>query len=456
MNKITKCFSQTRIQFILIALLLHTIVPFFSSGFLHPDEQYYVLDFTFEKLNMIVNYQKSWEYLAGIRSFTLPMLFYCVAWPLQALGIDNPHTLSLIFRTLSSLFAFGCQLYFYHQVIKRYFFKNPPQLFWMLFLAWPLLLMHARTNSENWSTSFFLLALGLLLHEQNKYKAGMFLATAFFIRFQTGFLLLPLFYFFRHNLKGLLKIGTGFLLLSLIFIYLDSSQYQKLVITPLNYLKVNIFEDKVNSFGTNSVFFYAYKTLTKLLPFWGIALISGLLWALKNFPKASIYKDFLILIIPFLIIHHLIGHKELRFLYPLLPFFIFIFAKLIEDYKKPFFTTFMISNFLAYPILFVPLYKPIGIYQYIYNQNIQSIHTLSEQNPFEIKALLPPHIHIEQYRKDQTVRYLFAQNYSEYNSAKALENCIPQKSTYPLWLIENNPYGLLTKSNIWVIFKCDQ
>ncbi len=67
MNKIIKHFPQTRIQLILIALLLHTIVPFFSSGFLHPDEQYYVLDFTFEKLNMIVNYQKSWEYLAAFR-----------------------------------------------------------------------------------------------------------------------------------------------------------------------------------------------------------------------------------------------------------------------------------------------------------------------------------------------------------------------------------------------------
>jgi len=455
MNNITKYFSQTRIQFILMALLLHTIVPFFSSGFLHPDEQYYVLDFTFEKLNMIVNYQKSWEYLEGIRSFTLPMLFYFIAWPIQALGLDNPHTFSLIFRVLSSLFAFGCQLYFYHQIIKKYCFKNHLQLFLILFLAWPLLLMHARTNSENWSTSFFLLALGLLLHDQNKYKAGMCLATAFFIRFQTGFLLLPLFYFFRHNLKDLLKIGFGFLLLSVIFIYFDSSQYQRLMITPYNYLKVNIFEGKVNSFGTSSIFFYAYKTLTKLLPFWGIALIGSLLLAIKHVQKAKLYKDFLILIIPFFIIHHVIGHKELRFLYPLLPFFIIIFAKIIEDYKKPFFTTFMIGNFLAYPILFFPLYKPISIYQYIYNQNIQSIHTLSKQNPFEIKALLPPEIQIEHYKKDQTARYLFAQNYSEYNSAKTVENCIPQKSTYPLWLIENNPYGLLTKSNIWVIFKCD-
>ena len=455
MNRIIKFFSQTRIQLMLIALLLHTIVPIFSAGFLHPDEQYYVLDFTFEKLNLIVNYQKSWEYLAGIRSYALPMLFYVVSWPFKAFGLDNPHTLSLIFRIMSSLFAFTCQLYFYNQVTKKYGFKNHRQFFVILFLAWPLLLMHARTNTENWSTSFLLLALGLLLHDQNKYAAGMILAAAFFIRFQTGLLLLPLFYFFRHQVKTLLKIGAGFLLFSLLLVYLDSSEYHRLIITPLNYLKVNIFEGKVNSFGTSSIFFYTYKIITKLLPFWGIALVGSFILAIKNARNEILYKDFLILVMPFFIIHHVIGHKELRFLYPLLPFFIIIFAKIAEDFRISFYKVFIVGNFLAYPILFFPPYKPIGIYQFLYNQNIQSIHTLSDSNPFEIKALLPPGIQIEHYKKDQLVSYLFAQNFNEFNKAQTMGTCIPQKSTYPLWLIEKNPFGLLTKSNIWVVFKCD-
>ncbi|MBT3236006.1 MAG: hypothetical protein HN353_08650 [Bdellovibrionales bacterium] len=443
--------------FFYVALFFHIVVPIFSVGFLHPDEQYYVLDFAFDKLGLIENYSKTWEYQAAIRPWLLPGIFYSAGAILKFLGTSNPFVMSLAFRLLSSLFAFVSHFCLLKEIQKKYYdtpFKN---LFWMFFLSWPILLMHARTSSENWSSSFFFLSLSLLINKKNDLWAGTMAALAFFSRFQIGILLLPfLLLYNKSEPKRLFSLSIGFLFTAIFMVAIDYWGYQELTLTPYNYLVVNIIDGKVNTFGTNSSFYYLYKALTKLLPFWGLASVFALLLSLKRVKTETVYRDGLILLLPFLIVHHLIGHKELRFIYIVFPLSLILLARVMDEWKAVYVKFFMISNFLVFPVLFIPAYKPLLIYNYIYSHQteIKKIYYFSDVNPLGIKSLLPKGIKILQYSNKEKPEFVLAQNYQQLDLVRNSLNCKHLISTYPYSLIKSNPFGLLSRSNIWSIFSC--
>lgn len=442
---------------IYIALFFHLLIPFFSIGFLHPDEQYFVLDFAFDKLGMIDNYIKSWEYNAQIRPWFLPSIFYFLGFILKSMGITNPFTMSLLFRLCSSLLGFFAHFFFIKEITKKYSDIKFNHLYWVFLLAWPILLMHSRTNSENWSTSFFLIGLSLLLNKKKDFLSGVLFAFTFFTRFQTGFLLLPILFLYKKRIKDITFLALSFLITSTLLTGIDYWGYEKLTFTPFNYLMVNLIEGKVNTFGTSSVFFFLYKSVTKLLPFWGIACLSILVIAIKKCKTNSLYQHSLILVLPFLIIHHLIGHKELRFIYSVFPICLILLSYHMDFWKPKWNKVFIIGNFVAFPVLFIPMYKPMTVYTYLYSQKsvIKNLYYLTPHNPLELKSLLPKNIELLSYKKDSRSKFILVQNYKQLKKIKMENRCKYLISTYPIILLEKNPYKLLSRSNIWAILKCN-
>ena len=440
-----------------LSLLLHILIPLFSLGFLHPDEYYYVLDFTFHKLGLLENYRTSWEYNSQIRPWFLPGVLYVLGTPLKFLGFTNVFFFTAFFQLISSLFALFSHLFFLKKVKERYQNLNLKHLPWMLLLAWPILLMHARTNSENWSSSFFLLSLALSFKAKRPFLIGALFALAFFTRFQVALLICPLIFLYKHSFKNILKTSLAFLLSSMVLISIDFWGYGQWTLTPYNYFHKNIVEGVVNTFGTHSIFYYSYKALTTMIPFWGLLSIFIFFYALTKIRREKIYLEYIILISLFTIVHHSIGHKELRFIYTCFPLLLVPLSHFLSKLSPKKIRFLKISNAIIIPFLFIPLYKPMLIYRYIYNHSkqIKEITYLREHySPFELQSFSSSKVKATRYDENSPSRFVLTQNYNELKKVTSKRQCEFLISTYPEFFIKKNPYNVLKRSSIWVVLDC--
>jgi GPI mannosyltransferase 3 len=447
-------FNQN--QVFRLALVLHILVPFFSTGFHHPDEYYYALDFAFSKLEMMSVFVPTWEHIEQIRPWSLPGIFYVLGLFLKALSIESPFIHALFFRLLSSITALYATTIFIREVKRRYASFEWKHLSWMMYLSFPILLFHARTSSENWSATFFLLALAFHFEGKKPALVGCLISLTFFLRFQLGFALLPFVLLRKFDWRFYLWLTLGFVTTSGFMIALDFWGYGEWTLSPYHYFRVNILEDKVNTFGTHPWYFYAYKTLTQMLPFWGAATLYAFTLSIKKFNQEKIYKEVLLLLGLFLLIHHLIGHKELRFIYLAFPLLLLPLALLMESWPKKVVKIFIWGNMLSLPFLFLPLYKPLMVYKYLYDrrEEIQEVSYLSHHYPFELKAFMSQQLKVVSYEA-KPKQYILTQGYKELDKIKMERNCQHLISTYPKFLIEKNPLGLLKRSSIWVLHFCD-
>ena len=97
---------------------------------------------------------------------------------------------------------------------------------------------------------------------------------------------------------------------------LDSFYYQTVVFAPYNYLKVNII-DKVSSlYGTEPWYYYLKIMFEAPSLIIGFMIVFSIVYLL-----ITDYKNIILwCIFPFLVVHSIIPHKELRFLFPLVNF----------------------------------------------------------------------------------------------------------------------------------------
>lgn len=95
---------------------------------------------------------------------------------------------------------------------------------------------------------------------------------------------------------------------------LDSWFYHALVFTPWNYFQVNILNGVASSFGTSPWYFYFKLILTETILPIGAAVLFLIVVAVIENPKHVVVW----VAVPFLLIHMLVPHKELRFLFPLI------------------------------------------------------------------------------------------------------------------------------------------
>jgi phosphatidylinositol glycan class B len=112
-----------------------------------------------------------------------------------------------------------------------------------------------------------------------------------------------------------------------ICICIDRWFYGAWVFTPYNYFNVNIIQNVAASFGTDPWWKYFELFIVMVIP--PLSLV--LFWFLG---KGIILKKqhvFTFVLIPFLIGHFIIGHKEMRFLFPMCFIFIFL-ASIGADY----------------------------------------------------------------------------------------------------------------------------
>jgi phosphatidylinositol glycan class B len=244
---------------------------------------------------------------------------------------------------------------------------------------------NVRFSSENWSGSIFLIAFSLLYVNQSKGKRfffciGLLLGLSFLFRYQTGLLIGGLIIWhllIKKNIEN-----TVFLILGIIFLFgagilIDRWFYGNWTLTTWNYFNQNILHNRVSDFGIRPWWYYLERIFVEGIPPFSLIYIAG-------FMCFFIYKSKDILtwtLLPFLVIHFIIGHKEIRFLFPIIGFLPIIIVKSVviiqERWKVAFYelkpVKIFVKLFWAVNLIFLiiiaftPADSQISLYRKVYS-----------------------------------------------------------------------------------------
>jgi Alg9-like mannosyltransferase family len=330
------------------SLLLKLVVAYRSLGFYNCDEHFQILEFMGLKLGTTAPADLAWEFHAEVRSWLQPALYYPFAKLFFALGGQDPLRLAWLLRTLSallswaSLCAFGRSL---PRFIRDGIVRRATLLALNFFYLVPTL--GVRTSSENFSQAFLLFGLAALVEPgrfgaslypsapddvpagvaeasvvsplmPSLWLAGMSFGLAFLARYQAAVLVAGAAAWFlvhgRARRAFALGAGSGFVLVLALGVVLDRWGYGHWVYVPWRYLRSNLLEGRASAFGRSPVWGYVTLFATKLWPPFGLLWLSVIVLAAWRLPRHLLTWT----VLPFVVMHHAIAHKEARFLFPTL------------------------------------------------------------------------------------------------------------------------------------------
>lgn len=309
---------------LIIAIIWYSITAYFSIGYFHPDEHYQIVEFAGILNETNTPDDLPWEYKAKIRSTLQPTLAYIVFEVCDFFSIYSPYSKLILLRLLTAFLALSIISIFVNSCRKLINKK-----YWNFFVItsyflWFLPFLNVRFSSETLSGLSLLLASSFILRNNRKMKSliliGLLLGLSFLFRFQTAIaaigIVLWLFLIKKEKIVNLLILISSAVFVLFLGFFIDSWFYSEYVLTFWSYFKVNLLEGKASSFGIEPWYYYIKNTL--LFSFFpvGILLISSILFLFYKKPK----NIFLWIILPFIIIHTIIPHKELRFLFPIINF----------------------------------------------------------------------------------------------------------------------------------------
>jgi phosphatidylinositol glycan class B len=338
-----KMFNWSRLR--LTGIIIFAITAWFSAGYFHPDEQFQLLELTNWKLGATPAGDLSWEFGAHIRPALQPTVAFCIIQGMNGLGLSDPFIQAFVLRLLSGLLALFVFYKLSNLLVADFTFPNTVfGLFAACLFLWFMPFLSVRFSSENWSAWAFLAALFLILkhHAQPVLAprvllgAGLLLGLSFFFRFQIAFAIiglgvwlwiirkLPVINWLWLFAGGLTGLAIGFLV--------DRWFYGAWVCTPWAYFNHNmlqgILHDKVAMFGLQPWWFYFTESILKGIPPLSLVLLGAIIWGWYR-QRAHVLTW---VFTSFLLAHIAIGHKELRFLFPMLFPVLFLAASGLEPW----------------------------------------------------------------------------------------------------------------------------
>lgn len=338
----------------LLGMAVYTLTAWRSEGYHHPDEYFQILEFANYRLGRTPVDGLPWEFTAQIRPGLQPMLAYVSIRVAEAAGVDNPFTQAFLLRLLSGWLCLWL-FFLWAKYLERH---NPDSGIWLRIAAvllWFVPYLSVRFSSENWAGLSFGFGLLLLLTAEKGrgsarinptpgggagggvesrtglpqlqlITAGFLLALSFFFRFQMGFALAGLAAWWvvqswKPGTRVLTPLWTS--LAALLFggavatalgIWADVWLYGKPVFTAFRYFYANIVQDVAASWGTSPWWYYPVETLLTAVPPVSLVLLTLLGVGLWQERKSALVWC----LVPFLLAHTAVGHKELRFVFPML------------------------------------------------------------------------------------------------------------------------------------------
>lgn len=315
-----------------VGLGIHIIAAVFTLGYHQADEHFQILEFLEFKRQGFPASDLAWEYEARIRPWLQPALYLPLVNLMHGVGLTHPFVQVAVLRGVSSLVGFATLVLFARAV----WYQMPSWNYrrWLvicLSLGWCFPYFHARTSSENLSASAFLLGLSwLLLQGQQAHPdhetppspspvpllaAGLALGLGFAFRYQTGLMVAGVFGWLAWTRKWrtAVLLGVGVAVAVGVGALADRWGYGTWVFPPWDYLRINVLEGRASQYGEDPWWYYLRKVATESPVPVGFFLVVGMLAFWWRRPG----HVFTWATVPFFVVHSLIAHKELRFLWPM-------------------------------------------------------------------------------------------------------------------------------------------
>ena len=323
-------------------------------GSYHPDELAQITGFVLLKAGVQARGTMPWELAAEIRPWLQPAMYYALLEPLIArFGYHHLVMERLMLLTQLALLSAVLPLF------TRAFLPTDPEIRRAPRFRWGALAVGAlwfapgmlvRHSSEAFATALLAGSLGAWAKVEPDSPdgsarrwpllAGALAALAFFGRFQVGVFLAG--FVVTRSLaarrdprvrRALGLFVASAVCVALVCVAIDAWGYGELVLTPWRYFRENLVSGHAGRFGRSPWAFYlgvgAALTLSPLLWIW-LGRASVLTW------RTPLYRAITIGGAAFLLVHMAIGHKEARFLVPLLaPGAALLLAMLAEDARAP-------------------------------------------------------------------------------------------------------------------------
>lgn len=397
-------------KYIMIAVLVYLITAFFSLGHLHPDEYYQILEFAAYKLQLNSEHGLTWEFYAQIRSAFQAWVVVCLYKLSSLIHTPNPFWVAFMTRVLSGVLSLAAVILFidtfktqlkgidephsWHklnhrqpqsqqtprgQTLQKWFIR-------LSLFSWLAIFNGIRYSSENISAKLFLIGLCLLFWPKFRRTwagyifIGFVLGLSFVCRYQVGLMLTGLLSWLliinRLKFAAWAMLLSGIILAIAMGVYLDHWFYGDWVFTPWRYFAANIIQGKAATFSMDP--WYMYLAIAGLIPYGPLYILAGLYFMYRRRTHVLTW-----IMLPFIAIHLLIGHKELRFLTPLLSFMPFIIldcVQLLAAKRWQLSPNLLRLNQIAWRfnwlvvgvVMFVPAAMQIRINELVYNRYQQA------------------------------------------------------------------------------------
>jgi phosphatidylinositol glycan class B len=419
--------DKTHVLFLLIAAVVYSVTAYFSVGYYHADEQYQIIEFANARIENIPSAGLTWEYEAQIRSSLQPAIAELFLRACRSVSISNPYTQTFLLRLFTAWISLLVLYRFVSVLLIEVDKRWRLSFLFLSYFLWFFPFLFVRFSSETFSALILVVATTMLLNKISKPRQliiiGCLFGLAFLFRFQTAIasagILAWMLVVGKMNWKDFLILSLSGISVLCLGMALDSWYYGKFVCTPWNYFTVNIVEDVAANYGVTPWYMYFYYILKST--FWpvGVLIILSLGWFVTKHWK----HPFAWIALPFLVMHVLIGHKELRFLIPIvfiLPFVLVQFFEWISGRlgilgSKKSLSVFLfglaIVNVFA---LSIAMIKPAGkgfmaITAYISEMKEDAfVLCLPESNPYDPWQGTISHFYLE-----ENVKYLQLQSESE-------------------------------------------
>ena len=320
----------------LVSAMIYVVTALFSVGYHQFDEHFHLLEFAGLKLGLTQPDNLAWEYHYQTRAAIQPAIVVLAYSFLSLVKITNPFTIAIFLRILSGLLSF-LGIHLFYRVYRREIESSLLQKSFLLlsFLLWFAVYNNVRFSSENWSGSIFLVAYSLFFLKESESRLhylliGILFGLSFLFRYQVGLLIagfmLWLLFINRENIFHLILLSSGIIISTALGILVDWWYYCNLTLTAWNYFEQGILLDKLSGFGVKPWWHYFEAIFIKAIPPISIVCMLSLLIVLIYTRKDVIIWT----ILPFIIIHTIIGHKESRYLFPIIGFVPILIIKSIE------------------------------------------------------------------------------------------------------------------------------
>lgn len=395
-----KIFQSPYSGLFALGLLLQLIAAWFSEGHHHPDEHFQILEFCNYKMGNSPATDLPWEFSSQMRPTLQPYIAYFFVSAFKLFGIQDPFLITFFLRSIIAVLGWLVICKIALHLLPGFNTEKSRKLFIaLLSFLWFVPYLNVRFSSENAAGISLLWAIYLLLQlkELSSSKKtisllciGALLSASFFFRFQMAFAIIGLgiwlLWIEKINLKSWLLIISSGMIVLIICLFLDKSFYGNWVFTPFNYYDSNITQKAAANAGVDPWWYYVPLFVIMAIPPLGLALLFFFGIGVYSKPKSV----FCFIIIPFIVAHAIIGHKEMRFLFPVWFAFIYIVANGIDFYlvrNKPgqlikiayWFLVIVNFIFLIYRT-FAPAQEAILSYKFIHSYFKNKTGTILCQN----------------------------------------------------------------------------